>query len=790
MTMATRTTIRKRLTQQKSIGMIKNELDSNPGHSMASLARFVCAAFSFVSPTGKLRTAACQVVLKSLANRGEIVLPKSKRPGPKTFTSMARLNAPVPLPGNIPETVAEMRNDLEIFLIPENDSESRKIWNELMATEHPLGEARLFGYQLKYLIKYAGGYVAACGFSSSALKLDERDKWINWTDEERERHQSRVLNMSRFLIRNEVSRENLASHLLSRILRRFKTDFKTRYGISPWLVETFVDTERYSGVCHKAANWRFLGKTKGRGRNDRYSRKQKSVKDIYIYPLEPEFRSIAGLAPPGEHYEPMDVGTGLSSSEWAEQEFGGIDLGDARLSERLVRIAYDKGGNPPASYPKVVDGDRYAMKGYYGFLANDNEEITFERLLSRHRGSTIRRVRSRKTVIAIQDTCDLNYSGLKNTAGLGKIGKNGKNSNGSLGLALHSVFVVDKSGLPLGIAAAECAAPRIDTNRNKQRTYFPIEEKESFRWLAHYRKTVEMAGHCPGTEVVSAMDREADIFELLEVALANRKNAPVVIRAQHDRYLTDSKFKLFERLEEFPVSFTVDVDIPPQRAREKVKRKQPRPYVPAGVATLKVSHGEVTIKPPKTQVLKNRKPLTLNAVYAREENPPEGADRIEWRLLTTLKVNSPRTALKCVEYYKLRWRIEEFHRVLKSGCGVQKHKQGTADKLRRVIAIDMVVAWRVMLLTLLGRKCPDMPVEVVFDEHEALVMNLLAQKKKLGIVVTVEDAVNIISTLGGHRIQSAGHPPGFESMWAGVARLYDLTYSIRLAEENGMINIG
>ena len=238
-----------------------------------------------------------------------------------------------------------------------------------------------------------------------------------------------------------------------------------------------------------------------------------------------------------------------------------------------------------------------------------------------------------------------------------------------------------------------------------------------------------VAGHCPETKIVSVMDREADIFELFDEAHANRANAPVVVRAQHDRHLTDSKSKLFERLEEFPVSFTVDVNVPPQRAREKVKRKQPRPYIPARVATLKVSYGKVTIKPPKTPVLKNREPLTLNVVYAREENPPEGADRIEWRLLTTLEIDSPKAALKCVEYYKLRWRIEEFHRVLKSGCGVQKRKQGTADKLRRVIAIDMVIAWRVMLLTLLGRECPDMPAEVVFDKHEVLVMNLLASKK-------------------------------------------------------------
>ncbi len=729
MMVTVRKTITSCLNQKSNISLIKKELDSNPDHSMASLARFVCSEFSFISPKGKIQMGSCQVALKSLEARGEIVLPKAKSPGKKTFTPMVRLNAPVPLPGKTPGTVAEIKDNIEIFLIPEKDLNSRKIWNELMAIEHPLGETRLFGYQLKYLIKYEGGYIAACGFSSSALKLEARDQWINWSNEERGQHQSRVLNMSRFLIRNEVNCKNLASHLLSQVLKKFKNDFKNRYGITPWLVETFVDTESYSGTCYKAANWQYLGQTKGRGRNDRYSKNQKSVKAIYVYPLVPNFRSIAGFALPEKRYEPLNIGEGLDSSKWAELEFGGIELGDERLSERLVKIARDKGGKPLSSYPKAVNGDRYAMKGYYGFLSNDNKEITFQQLLSQHRNSTIRRIKTRDTVIAIQDTCDLNYSGLKNTEGLGKIGKNGENSNGSPGLALHSVFIVDENGLPLGVTDAECVAPEIGTRRNKRRTYFPIEEKESYRWLVHYRKTVEVARHCPGTTIVSVMDREADIFELFEEALANRKNAPVVVRAQHDRQLIGSESKLFDYLEEIPDSFTVNVNVPPQRARAKVKRKKPRPYVPARVATLKVSYGKVTIKPPKTPLLKDRLPLTLSVVYAREEEPPKGADRIEWRLLTTLDVNSPDTALECVKYYKLRWRIEEFHRVLKSGCGVEKHKQGSAGKLRRVIAIDMIVAWRVMLLTLLGRECPDMPVEVVFDKHEILVMNLLAQKK-------------------------------------------------------------
>lgn len=732
MNVATRTTIRKCISKKENIKFMKNELNSNPDHNISSLARLLCAKFSLISPAGKIRTSSCEAALKSLVAGGKIVLPRSRKPGRRKFTPMTRLNEPLPLPEKIPGTLEKIKSGIEIILIGENDSRSKKIWNELMATEHPLGEARIFGYQIKYLITYKDCYIGAAGFSSSALKLEARDQWINWEEAERERYQSRVLNMSRFLIRNGVNCANLASYLLSKLLKCFKEDFAKRYGLSPWLVETFVDTEKYSGTCYKAANWQYLGQTKGRGRDDRYSQKEKSIKDIYVYVLEPDFRSLAGLAEPVWRYAPMDIETGLGASEWAGQEFGDINLGDQRLSNRLVKIARDLGSSPSFSYPQAVNGDRYAMKGFYTFLSNGNEEITFDQLLSRHRESTIKRINSCKTVIAIQDTTDLNYSGLSKTTGLGRTAKNVKKGDGSLGLMLHSVLIVDEQGLPLGITDAECTAPAIINRNGRDRNYTPIEEKESFRWLSHYQKTLEIAEICTDTRIVSVMDREADIFELFEIACENRKKAPVVIRAQHDRSLKNTELQLFDFLKKSQVVFTVEINVPPQRERKETVNKLARPYLSARTAKLKVSYEKVTISAPKTPLLRKHAPLTMYAVYAREVNPPRGAEPIKWFLLTTFELNSPEDALNCIKFYKCRWRIEEFHRVLKSGCKIEKHKHNNVEKLKRVIAIDMVIAWRIMLLTLLSRECPEMPAEIVFDKYELLVMNLVAEKKTAG----------------------------------------------------------
>ncbi len=730
MNLLPRKTIRKNLLEPKNLDLIKKELDSNPTHSMNSLAKYLCLTLEFISPTGQLRTASCLAALNALAARGKIVLPTSRKPRNYTFTPMVRLHAPVALPNEIPATVREMKADLNIVLITENDVYLRKIWNELIATEHPLGESRLAGYQVKYLIMYKEGYIGAAAFSSSALNLACRDEWITWNSEQKDHYQSRVLNMSRFLIRNEVKCKNLASHLLSRLLRRFNIDYQQRYGIRPWIVETFVDPQHYQGTCYKAGNWQYLGQTKGRGRNDRYAQYKKGIKDIYIYVLEKNFRSIANFSEPKDIYAPMEITTGLGALHWALQEFGEIELGDQRLSDRLVKIAYDKGTNPSASYPQAVHGDRYAMKRYYGFLSNDNEEITFDQLLSKHRESTIKRIGSCNTAIAIQDTCDLSYPGLRNTKGLGKVGRNKDGNCGTPGLALHSTYMVDDSGLPLGIITAQCDANSIDGLHGKNRANTPIEEKESYKWLAHYNMICETARYCPETRIISVMDREADLFELYEIACTNKKKMPVVIRAKHNRRLANSSLKLFEFMKESPNEFKLKVSIPPQRARPKTKKKPTRPYVPAREATLIVSYGEVTIKPSTKPLLKNRASLTMNFVYARELCPPEGSDKIEWKLLTTIDVKSAETASECIKYYKLRWRIEEFHRVLKSGCGVEKHKQDHANKLKRVIAIDMVIAWRIMLLTLLGRECPEMPAEIIFSKCELFVLSLLQKKRQ------------------------------------------------------------
>jgi hypothetical protein len=159
-----------------------------------------------------------------------------------------------------------------------------------MIREHPLHDCRLVGRQLRYLISSAHGWLGGIGFGSSALYLESRDKWIGWDESQRAEHHERVINMTRFLIRDSVECKNTASHVLGLCAGRVRKDFDRRYGLEPWLMETFVNREQYAGTCFQAANWICVGQTKGRGRNGD-KKAGKSIKDVYVYPLVGNFRS-------------------------------------------------------------------------------------------------------------------------------------------------------------------------------------------------------------------------------------------------------------------------------------------------------------------------------------------------------------------------------------------------------------------------------------------------------------------------------------------------------------------
>jgi len=723
--------IKKTLSEPTNIDFIRGLLESDQLTNRTALSLNLCNHFKFFDFRGKPQQAGCVKALRTLETEGHFILPKASwAPGKRT---QKRLEAPVSPPHGIPKSI----NDIEqLKLVLVDTEEHMRIWNELMINEHPEGSRHLVGRQIRYLIGSQHGWLGGLGFASAALQLEDRDKWIGWKSEHRQQHLHYVINMNRFLIRPSVHCQNLASKILSMSLLRLPEDFHSRYGYRPLLVESFVDDSRHLGTCYRAANWVKIGKTKGRGRQDRYRQTQLAIKSIYVYTLEDDFRKTLGLSSDAGKGK-LGLTDGLDSDVWAENEFGEAPLGDKRLSKRLVEIAEAKAKIPDRAFTGAAEGNWPEVKGYYRFIDHtDDSGVNMANILAPHRERTIRRMMGQKVVLCIQDDCKLNFDNLNNCTGLGSIGSN-QTSAKTAGLNLHSTFTIASNGLPLGVLRGEGSAPTTrDVNDKRKCHNIPIEEKKTFAWVQHHRDLVEVSKKMPNTRLIDICDREADFFELFD---EQRKNPSVdlLIRAKQDRIIVDDllirdgdekeQVKLFEAVRNAPIQSKINVCIPRQSERPKKSKQEAQKKREGRVATLTLRSMSVIVKPPK--VYGNAEPLEISIIHAKEENPPEGEEPIEWFLLTTIKLQSAADIEQCMRWYCLRWRIEDWHRVLKSGCRIEDLANKTAERLINAISINMVIAWRIMLMTLLGREMPELPAEVFFSDIEIKVLHLYAKKK-------------------------------------------------------------
>ena len=282
------------------------------------------------------------------------------------------------------------------------------------------------------------------------------------------------------------------------------------------------------------------------------------------------------------------------------------------------------------------------------------------------------------------------------------------------------------SGLPLGVLRAQCQAPQLKPAADQRPGWaVPMEEKATFCWMEGLRDTMDLAAEMPQTRLISVCDREADFFELFEAQRGN-PCVDLLVRAHHNRVITDEPCKLFDAIRQAPLQTKVQVHVPRQSARPKLSKKKARPKRPGRQADLEVRCQQIQLRPPKYHA--DKAPLDVWVIHAVESAPPEGTDAIEWFLLTTVPVSSPEDAVQCLRWYCLRWRIEDWHRVLKSGCRIGELAHQTAERMRRAIAIHLVIAWRIMLMTLMGRETPELPPEVLFSDIELRVLRACAKK--------------------------------------------------------------
>lgn len=713
--------IKRTLMASEGLVCIRSLLDTNPSSNRSQLAAKACEQLGLHDLRGQAQLGGCLKALRELERAGHFTLPLARKgPGP---SSPRRLPEPVAQPTGVPAEVGQLQG-LELILV--NTLDQMRIWNELMLCEHPQGAGPLVGRQLRYLIGSTHGWLGGFGFAAPALNLGARDSWIGWNHAQRRDYLHYCVNMSRFLVRTSVRCQNLASKVLSQVLGAMPQDFEKQYGYRPQLVESFVDTAEFIGTCYKAANWQEIGKTQGRGRQDRFNKKALSPKAIYVYPLQDDFRARMGVMP-NAGGAALSLTQGLESDVWAQHEFGGAALGDARLTRRLVSVAGAKAEVPGRAFCGVAKGYWAQIKAYYRLIDSPEESaVSMANILEPHRARTVRRMMGQKVVLCVQDGSDLNYNTLDRCQGLGVIGSNQTGAK-SRGLHLHSTLALSANGLPLGVLRADCTAPQ-EKSRTEERPAhaIPIEEKKNCIWIEHHRTIVALASQMPNTRLINVCDREADFFELFD---EQRKNPRVelLIRAKHDRNITQEPHKLFAAVRETPAVSRVHVPVPRKSARTKKSKQKACVMRCERLADVTLRYMPVQLVPSHYHA--DKAPVDIWVVHAVEENPPLGAEPLEWFLLTTLALTSGEDAQQCLRWYCLRWRIEDWHRVLKSGCAIEDLAHKSVERLRRAIAINLVIAWRIMAMTLLGREVPELPAQILFSDIELRTLRAYAKKK-------------------------------------------------------------
>lgn len=453
-----------------------------------------------------------------------------------------------------------------------------------------------------------------------------------------------------------------------------------------------------------------------------------------------------------------------------EGEFAGIELRDARNRRRLDRCLHKMMNNPGKSIPDQSDhwGE---TKAFYRLL--DRRDLSAEAILKAHKEGTLRRAgeSGEGVFLAIQDTTSLNFTTHTQLAGQGLIGNNNKTT----GLFCHSTMLIGAdSGEVHGLLDSKIyarGAKKRSEDKAGARNREPIEEKESCRWLESFQSSVkaqEKLSVCSSAsgavQVINVGDREADIYELLRLAQEHRdQGVGLLVRSQHNREQTERESGIWESLATTAEQGRYEIQLPRKQGLKSRKVE----------ISVRFQQVELAVPAHKAKYQKFTETIAASLIEVRSVD----SDEICWRLLTTVPVADMAQARQLVGWYAKRWQIEVFHRVLKTGCKVERRQLRTMERLRPLIALDMVVAVYLMGLLSIARSRPGTLAKPWLGEQKLIALCQFLPKKR-GLradTLTIEQAVLEIARLGGFLARKNDGPPGAEVLWRGIQKLHTIT---------------
>src|SRR5437868_3045619 len=438
-------------------------------------------------------------------------------------------------------------------------------------------------------------------------------------------------------------------------------------------------------------------------------------------------------------------GSGQSSGQsWIDQEIGAGQFTDVRLDRRLRNLVEQLSTGVGESIPLVCQ-DWANTKAAYRFLSN--ERVSEAAILAGHFQSTRGRFLAEpEPVLILHDTTEFSFK-REHIGPIGMLNKGvaGQDSQGRLrhytsrGLLMHASLAVTTDGLPLGLAAMKFWTRKKfkGTNALKRKinpTRVPIEEKESVRWLENVRQSTALFQQ--PERCVHIGDRESDIYELFWTA--HQAGTHFLVRTCVDRLAGDGEHTVAEEMQEVRVK---------GRHRLKVKNNQ-GDFVEA---MLELRYRRIRVLPPIGKQ-KHYPELALTVLYAQERDTPTDREKIDWKLITDLPVRSRQEAIEKLAWYALRWKIEVFHKILKSGCRAEASKLRTAERLVNLIAIFCLLAWRIFWLTMMNRCAADAPPGLALTRIEIHLLDQLVKDKsgEAAQPKTLSTYLTKIARLGGY----------------------------------------
>lgn len=384
-------------------------------------------------------------------------------------------------------------------------------------------------------------------------------------------------------------------------------------------------------------------------------------------------------------------------------------------------------------------------------------------------------VEENQVILAVGDTTFLDYGSIKvKREGYGPIG------NGGNGLILHSALAIEpEGGQTIGLLwqklwnrEHKAKPPKDETpeakkqrqaNARKSARQRAFSEKESYKWveaLTQVEKQVEAS-----TRVIHIFDREGDLAEVFD-QVRQLKHTGVLVRAAHNRSLDKDSERLWEKMESQPISFEPEIELTATANRQACRTK------------LAVRFSPVQLRTPYR--FDNRDPLKVYAVYATEIEAPEGETPLSWMLLTTEVVEDVNRAATILHWYTYRWRVEEYHKILKSGCQIERYRLA-ADGMKTLLGFLSVIAVELLQATYLHRTQPTAPAIEILNPIQLQVLK--AKSPKLPTALTVAWAIEAVAYLGGYLEHRRKTPIGIQVLWRGWLKLHDLCEGWQLARD-------